>query len=153
MRRVLKWIVIILVVAFIAIQLRRPVRSNPPVEESQTIFARAQITPEVAAILNRSCVDCHSNKTVWPWYSHVAPVSWLLADDVATGRHFLNLSEWGRLDPDQQSKKLRQMCDEVSDGVMPLWFYKPLHPGSKLSPADVKTLCDWTSAERDRISK
>ena len=153
MRRILKWVVIVLVVAFIAIQLRRPVRSNPPVDESQTIFARSQMAPEAAAILNRSCVDCHSNKTVWPWYSHVAPVSWLLADDVSTGRQMMNLSEWGRLDPDRQGKKLRQMCDEVSDGVMPLWFYKPLHPASKLSPAEVKTLCDWTSAERDRISK
>jgi len=74
MRRILKWVVIVLVVAFIAIQLRRPVHSNPPVDESQTIFARSQMAPEAAAILNRSCVDCHSNKTAWPWYSQVQPV-------------------------------------------------------------------------------
>ena len=153
MRNFLKWTVIILVVLFFAIQFSRPARTNPPVDESQTIFARTQMTPEVAAIFNRSCVDCHSNKTVWPWYSHVAPVSWLLAGDVSSGRRMMNLSEWGRLDQDRQDKKLRQICDEVTDGAMPLWFYTPLHPSSKLSPADVKTLCDWTSAERDRRSK
>ena len=152
MRKVLKWIVIVLVLIFIAIQFRRPARTNPAVDESQTIFARTQMTPDAAAIFNRSCVDCHSNKTAWPWYSHVAPVSWLLADDVNTGRGMMNLSEWGHLDQDRQDKKLRQICDEVSDGVMPLWFYTPLHPGSKLTSGDVKTLCDWTSAERDRIS-
>jgi len=151
-RKVLKWIVIVLVVAFIAVQFDRPARTNPTVDESQTIFARTQMPPQVAAIFNRSCVDCHSNKTVWPWYSHVVPVSWLLTDDVNSGRGMMNLSEWARLDQDRQDKKLRQICDEVSDGAMPLWFYTPLHPGSKLSPADVKTLCDWTSAERDRIS-
>src|SRR2546430_1132535 len=115
-RKVLKWTVIVLVVAFIAVQFRRPARTNPPVDESQTIFARTQMTPQVATIFNRSCVDCHSNKTVWPWYSHVAPVSWLLADDVDTGRRMMNLSEWARLDQDRQGKKLRQICDEVSDG-------------------------------------
>ena len=152
-RKILKWIGIALVVIFVAIQFSRPARTNPSVDESQTIFARTQMTPQVAAIFNRSCVDCHSNQTVWPWYSQVAPVSWLLVDDVNGGRHMMNLSEWGRLDPDRQGKKLRQMCDEVTDGAMPLWFYTPLHPGSKLTPADMKTLCDWTSAERDRLSK
>jgi Haem-binding domain len=152
-RRILKWIGIALVVIFIAVQFSRPARTNPSVDESQTIFARTQMPPQVSAILDRSCVDCHSNKTVWPWYSHVAPVSWLVVDDVNGGRHMMNLSEWGRLDPDRQGKKLRQICDEVTDGSMPLWFYTPLHSGSKLSPADVKTLCDWTSAERDRLSK
>jgi len=138
---------------FAAIQLIRPARTNPPVDESQTIFARTQMTPQVATILNRSCVDCHSNKTVWPWYTNVVPVSWFIVNHVNTGRGLLNLSEWGRYDQDRQSRKLRQMCDQVTDGAMPLSSYTPLHPGSTLSAEDKKTLCDWTDAERERLSR
>ena len=152
MRKLLKWTGISLLALFAAIQLIRPARTNPPVDESQTIFARTQMTPQVATILNRSCVDCHSNKTVWPWYTNVVPVSWFIVNHVNTGRGLLNLSEWGRYDQDRQSRKLRQICDQVEDGNMPLSSYTPVHPGSKLSAEDKKTLCDWTDAERERLS-
>src|SRR5882762_10607013 len=98
--RVLKWMAIVLVVLFLLIQFIRPARTNPPVDESQTIFARTQMTPQVAAIFERSCRDCHSHKTVWPWYSNVAPISWLISDDVNKGRQALNMSEWAKLDQD-----------------------------------------------------
>ena len=150
--KVAKWLLIIVALVFVVIQLKRPARTNPPVDESQTIFARTQMTPQVAAIFNRSCRDCHSNKTVWPWYTNFAPISWFIVDHVNEGRKHMNLSEWGSLDRDHQDKKLRQVCDEVTDGAMPLSTYTPLHPGSKLSPEDVKTLCDWTDAERQRLS-
>ncbi len=119
LKRISKWLVITLVVLFLAIQFVRPARTNPAVDESQTIFARTQMTPPVAAILDRSCRDCHSNKTVWPWYTNVAPVSWFIVNHVNEARPLLNFSEWGKLDRDRQSKKLQQICDEVSDGGMP----------------------------------
>lgn len=150
--RVLKWIVIVLVVVFLGMQFIRPARTNPPVDESQTIFTRTQMTPQVSAIFERSCRDCHSNKTVWPWYTNVAPISWWLSNHVNEGRQNLNLSEWSRLAQDRQDRKLRQICDEVSDGVMPLSSYVPMHPQAKLSDEDKKTLCDWTDAERARMS-
>jgi Haem-binding domain len=150
--RIVKWIFVIGVCLFVVIQFVRPARTNPPVDESQTIFARTQMTPQVAAIFNRSCVDCHSHKTVWPWYTNVSPVSWFIVNHVNTGRSLLNLSEWGRLDRDRQDRKLRQICDEVQDGAMPLSTYTPLHPGSSLSDQDKKTLCDWTDAERKRLT-
>jgi len=149
---VLKWLIIALAGIFIIIQFRRPARTNPPVDQSQTIEAMTQMTPQVASILARSCNDCHSNKTVWPWYSNVAPVSWSIVDDVNEGRSHLNLSEWGRYDQRRQGKKLEQMCDEVKDGAMPLSSYARMHAGSKLSPDDVKTLCDWTEAEQARLA-
>jgi hypothetical protein len=150
--KVAKWLLIVLALAFVAIQFMRPARTNPAVDESQTIFARTQMTPQGADLFNRSCRDCHSNKTVWPWYTNFAPISWFIVDHVNEGRKNMNLSEWGRLDRDRQDKKLRQICDEVTDGAMPLSSYTPLHPGSKLSPEDVKTLCAWTDAERQRLS-
>jgi Haem-binding domain len=152
MVRVLKIIIIVLVVLFLGIQVVRPARTNPPVNESQTIFARTQMTPQVAEILTRSCNDCHSNKTVWPWYTNVAPISWWLSNHVNSGRHMLNYSEWGRLERDRQDRKLRQICDEVEDGAMPLGSYLPMHPKARLSEEDKKILCDWTAAERERLA-
>lgn len=151
--RILKWVAIALVVVFIGLQFVRPARTNPPVDESQTIAARTQMDPKVAAILDRSCRDCHSNKTEWPWYSNVAPVSWWLIDHVDHGRTHLNVSEWGKLDRDKQDKRLREICDEVEGGVMPLSSYLPMHPQARLSDEDKRTLCDWTKAERERLAR
>ncbi|HEU5236599.1 MAG TPA: heme-binding domain-containing protein [Pyrinomonadaceae bacterium] len=151
--RILKWIAIILFVVFVGIQFVRRALTNPPVDESQTIVARANVPPDVAAILERSCRDCHSNKTVWPWYTHVAPVSWWLKSHVDNGRKDLNLSEWGKLPRDRQDRKLRQMCDEVQDGNMPLASYLPMHPTAKLSDQDKRTLCAWTDQEREKVSQ
>ena len=150
--RVLKWLVIALLVIFVGIQFIRPARTNPVIDQPQTIEAHVQMSPEVSSILARSCNDCHSNKTVWPWYTNVAPVSWWLSNHVNEGRHELNMSEWGRLPRDRQERKLRQMCDEVTDGMMPLSSYLPMHPTARLSEQDKKTLCDWTDTERERLA-
>ena len=152
LRKILKWAIVVPACLFLAIQFVRPARTNPAVDESQTMFTRTQMPPQVAAIFNRSCADCHSNKTVWPWYTNVAPVSWFITNHVNEGRRNMNLSEWAKLNSDRQDRKLRQICDEVQDGGMPLDSYTPLHPNAKLSAEDKKTLCDWTDAERVRLS-
>lgn len=151
--KVVKWLLISLICLFILIQLKRPARTNPAVDESQSIEAHTQMTPQAKDIFDRSCRDCHSNKTEWPWYTNVAPVSWWITDHVNQGRNNLNLSDWGKLDRDRQDKKLRQICDEVDDGAMPLSSYLPMHPKANLSEQDKKTLCDWTAAERERLSR
>lgn len=150
--KLLKWLVIVLAVLFVVAQFKRPAKTNPPIDPAQTIEAHTQMKPQVAAILDRSCNDCHSNKTKWPWYSNVAPVSWLVIGHVDDARKDLNFSEWSKRAPDRQAKKLQQMCDEVTDGAMPLSSYTPLHAGSKLSADDVKTLCDWANGERQRLA-
>ena len=147
-----KWFAIVLVGLLLIAQFVRPARTNPPVDESQTIQARTQMTPEVAAIFDRSCRDCHSNKTVWPWYTNIAPISWWLSNHVNEGRRDLNMSEWGRLPRDRQERKLRQICDQIEDGEMPLSTYLPMHPAAHLSEQDKKTVCDWTEAERARLT-
>jgi len=150
--RVLRWVLIIGVVCLLIAQFFGPAKTNPPSDATQSIESRLQVTLPVAAILDRSCNDCHSNKTRWPWYSNVAPVSWFVIGHVNEGRENINLSEWGKYTPRDVDSLLRQMCREVRAGVMPLSSYTPLHPGSKLSPEDVKTLCDWTNAERARLA-
>jgi hypothetical protein len=150
--RILKWAVLVALGLLVAVQFHRPAKTNPPVDQSKTIEAHTQMTPQVKAILDRSCRDCHSNGTRWPWYSHVAPVSWLVVDDVNHGRKDMNLSDWGQYDQSEAANKLRDMCREVRAGVMPLNSYTFIHRGAKLSAEDVKVLCDWTAAERARLS-
>jgi len=112
------------------------------------IESQVQVDPRVAGILERSCADCHSNNTRWPWYSNVSPVSWFVVGHVNDGRQVLNFSDWGSYDKRRQSARLDQMCDLARAGVMPLGSYTPLHRGSKLTDDDVKVLCDWTKAQR-----
>ncbi|MEA2205014.1 MAG: hypothetical protein QOE77_1790 [Blastocatellia bacterium] len=150
--KILKWLVVIVGVVFLAAQFKRPERTNPPVDQTQTLEAHTQMTPQVGAVLSRSCNDCHSNNTTWPWYTNVAPVSWFIADHVEDGRRHLNFSEWGKGDERRKRKKLEEICEEVRDGAMPLSSYTPLHPQAKLTPEDIKTLCDWTEAERARLT-
>lgn len=151
--RVLKWLALAAVCVLIALQFARPARTNPAVDQSQTIHAHLQVPPQVAAIFDRSCQDCHSHTTRWPWYSNIAPLSWLIVEDVNDGRQQLNLSEWGRYDKRRAGNKLDDICDEVKSGAMPISSYVLIHRSAKLSPEDVKILCDWSAAERARIAQ
>lgn len=151
--KILKILIVVAVVGFIAIQFYRPAKTNPKTDESRTLTARLQPPPEVAAVLQKSCQDCHSNKTTWQWYSQIAPVSWLLVRDVNGGRRHLNMSDWASIDPKKAPKKLDQMCQEVQQGDMPLWFYTPLHPKAKISDQDKKTLCDWVKTQQNQVEK
>ena len=149
--RVLRWVVVVAICGLVIAQFFGPAKTNPATEPTQAIEAKLKVTQPVAAIFDRSCNDCHSNKTRWPWYSNVAPVSWFVIGHVNEGRENINLSEWGKYTQHDAEALLRQMCREVRAGVMPLSSYTPLHPGSKLSAEDVKTFCAWTDAERARI--
>jgi Haem-binding domain len=149
--KILRWVMVVAACLLVIVQFIRPAKTNPAADASLAIESHVQVDPKVSAILDRSCVDCHSNKTRWPWYSHVAPVSWFVIDHVNEGRKELNLSEWGTYDRRRQLGKLRQICREVTDGAMPLSSYTPMHAGSSLTPDDVKTLCDWSDAQRAQL--
>ena len=92
-------IVIVVLALMVLIQLVPVTKSNPPLETEISAPSNVQ------AILNRSCYDCHSNKTVWPWYSHVAPVSWLVSSDVSGARRKMNFTTWNRYTSEQQVKE------------------------------------------------
>jgi len=92
-------------------------------------------------------LDCHSNHTVWPWYSSVAPMSWLVAKDVRNGRGKMNFSEWGRIPESKQEARLEAICEEIKEGEMPLKEYLLIHSDAKLSEQDKDALCNWVNAE------
>ena len=152
-QKILKWTAIAVAVVFAALQFIRPARTNPPVDESRTILAHTRMTPEVAGILDRSCNDCHSNQTRWPWYSNVAPVSWFVIDHVNVGRKEMNFSDWAQYDTEHQKGLLQDICKEAKSGAMPLTSYLRLHQEAKLSSEDVRVLCDWANAESQRLSQ
>ncbi len=140
-----KRIVLILAVLFVVIQVIRPDMSVPAVDPAKTLHASGEATPEVEAIFDRSCNDCHSYKTEWPWYAQMAPVSWMLASHVKDGRKQVNFSEWTTMPAKRKARKLKEICDQVHEGDMPLKTYLPLHPTAKLSDADRAVICAWTS--------
>jgi len=104
--------------------------TNPPV-----IAEPAWDSPQTRALFFRACPDCHSNETKWPWYSTIAPASWLITRDIMEGRAEFNVSEWGR--PDNEGD---DAAETVQNGEMPPWFYLPLHPEASLSPAERQQL-------------
>lgn len=134
---------VILAVLILA-QAIRPSRTNPPTEPALDISAESALPPATMATLHRSCNNCHSNFTVWPWYSSVAPASWLLAYDVRAGRHEMNLSEWGNYTAERRAKLAKEMCKEVTEGEMPGTMYTLMHSQAKLTSADVQTICSWS---------
>jgi len=151
MKKTLKWTGIIVVVVLVVIQAIRPAKTNPPIDQSKTIENNTQMSPEVAAILNRACADCHSSKTTWPWYSQIAPVSWYLVDHVNDGRKELSLSNWGTYETKRKTHKLEEIREQVESGAMPISSYVLLHPNAKLSDADRRLLIDWANQERERM--
>ncbi len=129
---------LILILLLLGIQLVPVTLDNPPVEEE------IEVLPAVKAILKRACYDCHSHETVWPEYSRVAPVSWLLAWDVREGRKELNFSTWNRYNQKKRNKIMKEIWEEVEEGDMPPWFYLPLHPQARLSDNDRAVLRAWS---------
>ncbi len=139
--KILRFALIAAVAALALAQLVPVSRENPPVE------SEVPVAGEARTVLVRACFDCHSNQTVWPWYSRIAPASWLLAKDVREGREELNFSTWTRYDAKKQRKLLRESLEEVREGEMPLRVYTLAHPEARLSAADIATLERWISEQ------
>jgi hypothetical protein len=141
-----------LAVLLIAIQFYRPERSNPVVDPAGDIAAQVPVPPAVQSILERSCFDCHSNRTRWPWYSNVAPASWLVAHDVNEGRKHLNFSEWGSYKKGKRVSRLDMMISEVDKGEMPIKNYLLLHGEAALTEADRDAFCAWAEQLSDSLT-
>ena len=110
--------------------------TNPPVlQEPQWD------SPQTRELVKRACFDCHSNETVWPWYSNIAPVSWLVQHDVEEGRQRLNFSEWGT-----RRQETDEILEIVQEGQMPLPIYLTMHPDARLNAQEKQALIDGLRA-------
>ena len=140
MSKRLKQAAVTFVVVFAAAQLVRPERANPPTDINRTIQSHMGTTSGVAAVVNRACRDCHTNATVWPAYTQVVPLSWLMAYAVTEGRKTINFSEWAAYTPEQQRTLLAVSCQDMTEGKMP-GAYTLLHPETRISAQDIETVC------------
>jgi hypothetical protein len=153
MKRFFKWLGIAVVLFLIVAQFVPVDRTNPAVDVSKTIYASGIVPAGPQSILQRSCANCHSNETIWPWYSHVAPVSWLVASDVHGARHKMNLSEWAAYTDHQKQDKLDGICEMVSSDDMPPSDYTLIHRTAVLTQQDRDTLCQWVKGAPAQTTK
>lgn len=151
MNKILKYAAIAGAVVAIGIQFIRPERTNPGIEPLNNLLAQTSLPGDVRATVESSCFDCHSNLTRWPWYSEVAPASWLVSYDVREGRKHLNFSEWGGYSVAARVAKLEGLMSEIEAGSMPPGLYVMMHGDADLSAEKQKAVLDWAKALRDSL--
>ena len=131
-------VVLLVVIQFWPVSLPEVSNNNP-----NDLIANNEIAADIQSILKTSCYDCHSNETVYPWYSYVAPVSFLVVRDINEGREHLNFSEWNSLSKLDMAEALDELSEEVEEGEMPMAIYLPMHPEASLSDQDKEKLATW----------
>ncbi len=132
LRILLGILAILVIIQFIPVS-----HDNPPVTMD------ANVPGDAGTVLRTSCYDCHSNETRWPWYSYVAPISWMIRHDVSDGRKDVNFSEWDRYTPERRQKIARKAVHEVQEHQMPLDIYLLMHPDAEVDPFELQALQDW----------
>jgi hypothetical protein len=142
-----KKVLLALAAFLIAIQFVQPRRTNPPVIPSKALAAHVMVPDDVQATLMRACGDCHSNRTVWPWYSHVAPLSWMIVDDVNQGRRHMNFQDWEAQESlKQATDHLIDICKEAREKGMPPFTYRITHKDAQLTLQELNALCSWSQS-------
>jgi cytochrome c len=135
---------------------RIPEGDNPAVILGHSLESQVDVPRNVEAILVRSCKDCHSNETRWPLYSRLPVVSDLIQEDVSRARSQMNFSEWNTTDSwsqDEERAALSGICEELRSGDMPLARYWRIHRDSRLTKAEVETVCAWTDRAGSSLSQ
>lgn len=140
-KKILKKIGIVLLVALVVIQFFRIDKTNPEVKEGNDIISLLEPSEEVQELLKANCYDCHSNQVVYPWYSNIAPVSWVVAHHIEEGRGHLNFSAWGDYSAKKQHHKLEECYEEMEENEMPLSNYELMH--GAMSDEDREKLEEW----------
>ncbi len=148
--KIVKKILIVLLIALVLIQFYRPEKNNAEYRDVASFEKETQVTPQIKAILETNCYDCHSNKTVYPWYAEVAPVSYFLSDHIEEGNEHLNLSNWDSYSLKKKDHKLDELIEEVEEGEMPLTSYTITH--GSLSNQDKETIITWAKQVRARYN-
>jgi cytochrome c551/c552 len=131
-----------------AAQFAQVARTNPPVKGDLAAPAA------VSEIIRHACYDCHSNETQWPWYSQIAPASWLAYRHVMEARARLNFSEWAdyTYDPGTEAHKLEEIERLIKSGAMPPWYYRMMHPSGRLTDAQRITVLRWIEGEQSALA-
>lgn len=142
------WIITgIVVILFLGMQAIRPEKNLGEMNTPEDLLQVSGVPDTLAVLFINSCYDCHSNHTRYPWYGYLAPSSWLLASHIRDGKSNLNFSSWGFLDRAQKISLLERICDECSEGLMPLKSYTLLHRSTILTESEIGAICSWAEQE------
>ncbi len=148
----IKKLLVVLLLAFVAIQFFRPALNNSN-DETYAMVTKYEIPETVQVVLETSCLDCHSNNTRYPWYAKVQPVAWWLDDHIKHGKGDLNFSEFTNRRIAIQNHKFEEIVEMVEAKEMPLpeYTYLGLHSEAKLSDEQRALLMDWAKAQMTRL--
>lgn len=152
MKKFLKRLLLVLLLVFVVLQFFRPAKNISTGTGPDDISTRYAVPADVQSILRRSCYDCHSNNTVYPWYAEVQPVGWWLSNHIKEGKRELNFSTFAAYSIRKQYNKLREVADLVKDGAMPLSSYTLIHKNAVLDEGQKLLLYNWVQSVRDTIS-
>jgi len=150
-KNILTALTILALATLVVIQFFRIDSTNPGVNTKETLESALNVPEPVRTILDRSCADCHSHKTTYPWYANVQPMAWFLKNHIDEGRRKLNLSVFGTYPVKKQARKIEEMCEEAQKREMPLPSYLWIHREAALNADEIKLLCDWATSEKARL--
>jgi hypothetical protein len=142
------WAAATILGAFAVAQFFPVKRTNPSAPSEQSIYQLEPVPPQVRHVFDTACNDCHSNQTRWPWYSHVAPVSWIVVHDVNSGREHMNLSTWGSYPAAKRDRKLEEVCEQLMNEDMPDTKYAWVHRQARISHEQRELVCSWIDTGR-----
>lgn len=149
MKKAFKLTLLILAIGFITIQFFQVDKTNAEIVQSETLESLINVPPDVKIILGKACNDCHTNNTRYPWYTYIQPAGWFMKDHVEHGKEHFNMSKFATYDANKQAKRLEEICEEVTEGKMPLPSYTWIHREAVLTETEKKALCDWTTSVAD----
>jgi hypothetical protein len=142
----LKKILLLLLVILVIIQFIRPAGNHSRELSAADITRHYPVPDTVLNILKRSCYDCHSNNTIYPWYNRIQPVAWWLDNHIRDGKHDLNFSEFGSYTAKKQAHKLKNLSGEIREDGMPLDSYLWIHRNAVLSPEEKALVTHWADS-------
>ncbi len=151
MKKLLKIVILLILIVLVGMQFFAIDKTNPPIVDEETLEKAVNVPPDISMLMARSCNDCHSHKTQFPWYSYIQPVGWFVKDHIDHGKEHLNFSKFNTLDKKQKMRKLEETCDEVSEAKMPLPSYLWIHHDAVLTESEKAAICAWTKTEIEKL--
>jgi hypothetical protein len=147
MKKVFRNILIVLFVVFLTIQFFQPEKNLGVRNTGKDLFSIISVNDSIKILLETSCFDCHSNRTNYPWYGHISPVSVFLNKHVTEGKEKLNFSEWGDYSDKEKISNLVDIYDEVEGGDMPMESYLKIHKNARFSEHEREMIMSWSEKE------
>lgn len=151
MKNKIKFLGYALVVAIVLLQVYPSDKPMVRTENPDDLLLTNKVPENIASILKSACYDCHSNESKFPWYSNIAPIKWLVYDDIKEAREELNFSEWNTINRSDKGELLDDLSTVISEGEMPLEKYVLLHPEAKLSEENREALVNWADEMLDSL--